>query len=53
MDAAEKIVYLEVLAYNEKWNTRVIRGFGDPAVKAKLTSMFEERYPFTADKDME
>ncbi|OAS26021.1 IS256 family transposase [Paenibacillus oryzisoli] len=53
MDAAEKIVYLEVLAYNEKWNTRVIRGFGDPAVKAKLTSMFEERYPFTDDKDME
>ncbi|MNR61802.1 hypothetical protein D3C85_1836510 [compost metagenome] len=53
MDAAEKIVYLEVLAYNEKWNTRVIRGFGDPNVKAKLTSMFEKRYSTKEKECME
>ncbi|TXK66238.1 IS256 family transposase [Paenibacillus sp. N3.4] len=44
MDAAEKIVYLEVLDYNEKWFRRTIRGFGDPVVQEKLTKMFEERY---------
>jgi putative transposase len=53
MDAAEKIVYLEVTAYNEKWSTRVIRGFGDDTVRAKLTAMFEERYPTKAKERME
>lgn len=53
MDAAEKIVYLEVLAYNEKWCTRVIRGFGDSTVKAKLTSMFEKRYPTVVTDSLE
>ncbi|MCR2808077.1 IS256 family transposase [Paenibacillus soyae] len=45
MDAAEKIVYLETIAYNERFEDRVIRGFGDPAVKRQLTEMFEKRYP--------
>ncbi|GAA3400388.1 IS256 family transposase [Paenibacillus hodogayensis] len=45
MDAAEKIVYLEAIDYNERFESRVIRGFGDPAVKKKLAEMFEERYP--------
>lgn len=44
MDAAEKIVYLDAIAYNERFENRVIRGFGDPAVKQKLTEMFEKRY---------
>ncbi|MNC63994.1 Transposase, Mutator family [compost metagenome] len=45
MDAAEKIVYLDVIAYNERFENRVIRGFGDSKVREKLTQMFEERYP--------
>jgi putative transposase len=45
MDAAEKIVYLDAIAYNERFENRVIRGFGDPAVKKQLTEMFEKRYP--------
>lgn len=45
MDAAEKIVYLEAIDYNEQFENRVIRGFGDLAVKLKLAEMFEERYP--------
>ncbi|WP_080832018.1 IS256 family transposase [Cohnella massiliensis] len=45
MDAAEKIVYLEAIGYNENFENRVIRGFGDLEVKKKLTELFEERYP--------
>jgi putative transposase len=45
IEAAEKIVYLEALAYNEKWNTRIIRGFGDPETRANLQEKFEQRYP--------
>jgi putative transposase len=48
MEAAEKIVYLEAIGYNERWNTRVIRGFGDVDTKAALTKMFVERYPSEA-----
>lgn len=44
MDAAEKIVYLEAIDYNERFENRAIRGFGDPEVKKKLAEMFEERY---------
>jgi putative transposase len=53
IDAAEKIVYLEVLAYNEKWNTRIVRGFGDASVKEELTRMYEERYPVQQEVSME
>jgi Transposase and inactivated derivatives len=44
MDAAEKIIYLEVVDYNENFENRVIKGFGDPEVKKKLAELFEERY---------
>ncbi|WP_127579014.1 IS256 family transposase [Paenibacillus koleovorans] len=45
MDAAEKIVYLEATAYNERWSNRVIRGFGDPDTKEALQLLFEKKYP--------
>jgi transposase-like protein len=44
MDAAEKIVYLEALSYNERWNSRVLRGFGDPGVQQALKDMFDTKY---------
>jgi transposase-like protein len=44
IEAAEKIVYLFSTEYNEKWSTRVIRGFGDSEVKQALQVMFQERY---------
>jgi putative transposase len=47
IDAAEKVIYLDTLDYNERFGNRVIRGFGDSKVKEKLTQMFEERYPAT------
>ncbi|MNN65429.1 Transposase, Mutator family [compost metagenome] len=49
MDAAEKIIYLETIQYNERFEERVIRGFGDPQVKKKLMEMFETRYPSRVD----
>jgi putative transposase len=49
MDAAEKIVYLDAIAYNERFADRVIRGFGDPDVKKKLAELFEKRYPSAQD----
>jgi len=45
MDAAEKIVYLEIVEYNERFGSRVTTGFGIPAVKARLVELFDERYP--------
>lgn len=45
IDAVEKIVYLDTIAYNERFADRVIRGFGDPVVKKTLAVMFDERYP--------
>lgn len=45
IDAAEKIIYLDTIDYNERFADRVIRGFGDLEVKKKLTELFEERYP--------
>jgi putative transposase len=47
IDAAEKVIYLDTLDYNERFGNRVIRGFGDSEVKEKLAQMFEERYPAT------
>lgn len=44
LEAAEKIVYLFSTDYNEKWSTRVIRGFGDLQVRQTLQVMFQERY---------
>lgn len=45
MDAAEKIIYLQAIGYNEKWSQRVLRGFGDLKTKAALGKKFEEKYP--------
>lgn len=45
LDAAEKIVYLDIIDYNERFANRVIRGFGDPRVKKELTELFQARYP--------
>ena len=45
IDAAEKIVYLDVLGYNERWSTRVLRGFGDPETQKALKEMFDKKYP--------
>jgi len=45
MDAAEKIIYLEVVGYNENFEDRVIKGFSDIHVKQRLRELFEERYP--------
>lgn len=45
MDAAEKIVYLEMLEYNERHAGRVTQGFGVDTVKKKLKELFETRYP--------
>nr|BAD18260.1 transposase of IS654 [Alkalihalobacillus alcalophilus ATCC 27647 = CGMCC 1.3604] len=40
--AAEKIVYLQAIDYNERWATRRLRGFGE-AYEA-LQEMFKQRY---------
>jgi transposase-like protein len=45
MDAAEKIIYLEVKDYNGDFENRIIRGFGEPSVQKSLDEMFQERYP--------
>lgn len=45
MDAAEKIVYLQSIEYNDRYAERVTTGFGIPEVKRRLAEMFEERYP--------
>ncbi|WP_445321926.1 hypothetical protein [Paenibacillus sp. FSL L8-0499] len=45
MHEAEKIVYLDLMDYNEQFSERVIRDFGDLEVKKKLNEMFEARNP--------
>lgn len=45
------MIYLEVTDYNERFADRVMRGFGDPAVKEQLAKMFEQRYPVPASLD--
>ncbi|MFC4305948.1 transposase, partial [Cohnella boryungensis] len=44
IEAAEKIIYLQALDYNEKWCGRAIRGFVDFDTKAKFEQMYLERY---------
>ncbi|NQX49303.1 transposase, partial [Paenibacillus tritici] len=53
MDAAEKIVYLEMLDYNERHAQRVVPGFGMEPVKKKLLELFESRYPSVPTPDEE
>jgi putative transposase len=45
MDAAEKIVYLEAVGYNERWNDRVLRGFADPQTQSALKKLYDKKYP--------
>jgi len=45
LDAAEKIIYLDSLDYNDRYEIRVTPGFGIPEVKERLNELFEERYP--------
>ncbi|MDQ8738991.1 IS256 family transposase [Paenibacillus sp. LHD-38] len=44
IEAAEKIIYLQALDYNEKWYGRAIRGFVDPDTKAAFEKMYTGRY---------
>jgi putative transposase len=42
LDAAEKVVYLTIQDFNEKWAGRQLRGFAE--AHESLQQMFEERY---------
>jgi transposase-like protein len=44
IEAAEKIIYLQALDYNEAWCGRAIRGFVDPVTKAAFNEMYKARY---------
>lgn len=43
-EAAEKIIYLQAIDYNDAWCGRAIRGFADVDTKAALEQMFTARY---------
>ncbi|MGO4540332.1 IS256 family transposase, partial [Paenibacillus sp. 2TAB19] len=45
MDAAEKVVYMQSIEYNDRYAERITPGFGMTEVKKELAEMFEERYP--------
>jgi len=42
LEAAEKVVYLTIQDFNEKWARRKLRGFTE--AQEALERMFEERY---------
>ena len=42
LEAAEKVVYLTIQDFNEKWAGRKLRGFAE--AQEALQRMFEERY---------
>jgi transposase-like protein len=42
IEAAEKIVYLQIQSFNDTWSTRKLRGFA--SAHNKLQEMFTERY---------
>jgi putative transposase len=44
IEAAEKIIYLQALDYNEKWCGRAIPGFVNRDTKDALEKMYAERY---------
>lgn len=44
IDAADKITYLVVTSYNDRWNRRIIRGFSIEETKSQLKKMYQERY---------
>lgn len=45
MDAAEKIVYLQTITFNERWSDRVVKGFADADTQKELKEMFDKKYP--------
>jgi len=44
VDAAEKIAYLVVTDYNDRWRKRIIRGFGMEETQKAFAKMYSERY---------
>jgi putative transposase len=42
LEAAEKVMYLTIQDFNEKWGGRKLRGFAE--AQETLQRMFEERY---------
>jgi putative transposase len=44
IDAAEKIAYLVVKDYNNRWSHRIIRGFGMEVTKKAFDEMYQQRY---------
>ncbi|WP_169730084.1 transposase, partial [Halonatronum saccharophilum] len=42
LEAAEKLIYLQVNHYNEKWSNRIMKGY--KIAQEKLQQFFEERY---------
>jgi len=51
VQAAEKIVYLVVHEYNERWANRINRGFGMEKTKQALNKMYRERYETTSPNE--
>lgn len=45
IEAAEKIIYLDTIAHNERWGNRIVQGFNDPETREALLLLFETRYP--------
>lgn len=48
-DAAEKIIYLNAIELNDRWEQRSLRGF--KAAREQLQRMFAERYPQPQTQD--
>ncbi|WP_187445097.1 hypothetical protein [Rossellomorea aquimaris] len=42
IEAAEKIIYLNVTDYNDRWARRKLSGFG--LAKEEIKNMFDNRY---------
>lgn len=51
IEAAEKIIYLQAIDYNEKWCGRAVRGFVDPDTKTAFEDMYNKRYGKTLDSN--
>lgn len=51
IEAAEKIIYLQAIDYNEKWFGRAIRGFMEPDTKTAFEDMYNKRYGKTSDSN--
>lgn len=44
VDAAEKVAYLVVSDYNNRWMNRIIRGFGMEETKRAFETMYQQKY---------